>query len=171
MTEMRKLVIQVPEDTARKIEHVTRRSLHEVAHDLIDGFFDDARRTQIAVKEISVRFPLDWYQRMLELWGDGQISIRIRKLLYRHLDKKDMEPLSKPPVWKERPTKGRRRKPTAVAGGPSCIKQIKLPDDWYTRLVELHGGKKLSTVIKVLVFGELNKTPGKNPLSIPKQFE
>ena len=169
MKKNRTVTLSIPEDVACRIETVTRREVSDVALELVIQFFSDERRTQIPVKSIAIRFPVDWYDRMLKLWGQRKISAIIRDLIYVKITTGKNDPLTPPPEWRESHKKMPAATATAIEGTSDCIKQLVVPQDWFDRLRETYGNN-VSTWIKSLVYLELMKTPGRKPLSFPRQL-
>lgn len=169
MTKNRTVTLSIPEDVACRIETVTRKDVNDVALDLIMQFFQDERRTQIPVKSIAIRFPVDWYERMLKLWGQRKIATIIRDLIFNKIKTDKNDTLTPPPEWRESHKKMPVVTVTAIEGSSDCIKQVLVPRDWFDRLKETYGSN-VSTVIKALVYMELMKTPGRKSLTFPRQL-
>lgn len=171
MAKTTTITFEVPEQIAKRLEKVTRVDVTELAKRLVLGYFEDQRRTQVPTKEISIRFPLDWFERMLQLWGEGQIGIKVRSLLYARINNDKNRPLTPPPEWKEKAPVKVKRKPSAVdKDGPSCIKHVMVPLDWYDRLQEIHGDS-MSTYVKALVYRSLQETPSRQKLTMPRRLQ
>jgi hypothetical protein len=171
MAKTTTITFEIPEQFAKRLEQVTRVSVTELAKRMLLEYFDDDRRTKVPTKEISIRFPIDWFERMLTVWGEGQIGVKIRALLYPRINTDKTRPLAPPPEWKEKTPVKTTRKPNAVdPSGLSCIKHVMVPLDWYERLQETHGDA-LSTYVKAVVYRSLLETPSRKKLSIPRRLE
>lgn len=165
MTRKRTIQIEVDENIAARIEELSRKSFEATVYSLIREYANDRRRTLIPTKTLSVRFPVDWWEVLVNRWGAYGISPEVRKLIFADLNT-PKTPLTQPPVWKERERDTGRSGPGYEQSG-SVLKRITVPLDWYERMQDLYGAG-VTTYVKSLLYRNLNTESTR--LSIPRNL-
>lgn len=160
--DMRKVQLSIEESIATEIEMLTKRTVDEVAVELLNGFVEDGRRRQIPMISLAISWPLDWYGMMLKKWGENKIASNTRQILRDFMmndpNRKGWKPSPLPQLRNRQQIKVERRDVKARPDRQTFISKVVMPEDWANWLEATYPGKR-STYVKLAVYSEIVSWP------------
>ena len=133
-------------------------TLNAYVRDLIAR--DLSNRTKPDTLTCSIRWPVDWWDRMVRRWGRNRIAMRVRELIHADLSKR--WEISELPAWRAgREVEVYKARKKLIRTFPS---PLTLPVDWVDAIRSEHGERGLSRYVKSVVFPVLDNDTSK-PLS------
>lgn len=160
--DMRKIQIAIEESVAAEIETLTKRSVEDIAVELLHGFVEDGRRRQIPMISLGISWPLDWYAMMLKTWGENKIASNTRRVLREFMmkdtNRKGWKPSPIPQLRNRLQIKVAQREVKPRPDRQTFISKVVLPEDWANWLEETYPSKR-STYVKLAIYSEIVTWP------------
>lgn len=136
-----------------------KENIPDLLEEIIVGWLDDGRRSHQVLIPKSMRWPYDWWERMHEMWGPGNIQWHVRKITRRAIKRKDpTADLSELPPFIDRERTSELRD---VTDKPIVMHW---PEDWYAWMEDNLDYGEISGFVKQHVLRVIDNDPS-NPLS------